>query len=225
MATEPQASTSTIHHLILLLTVAAVSIRAASMDDTAAATAPSAADSRSAASAFLRASCATTLYPSLCHDSLLPYASEFQTSHPRLARAAAGVAAAHLRSLSACVKDILRHGHEPEGGGGRPSETAALRDCASTISTAANLAEQSSAELTKLEPAAGGCSSRQARWVVDNAKTWLSAAMTNEGTCADGLDEGGGATAVPAGKEVMACVASVRQYTSNALALVNGIQL
>ena len=67
-------------------------------------------------------------------------------------------------------------------------------------------------------------SSRQAMWEVSNAKTWLSAAMANEGTCADGLVEAGAAAAsLPAGKEVTAGVAAVKQYTSNALALVNGI--
>jgi len=250
----------TIHHLrrhlvLIVFTVAAAATRGASTHTTAASSAPSAAtESPSpAAASFLRARCATTLYPALCYDSLLPYASEVQENPARLSRVAADVAAARLRALSARVKDILRHGgggtdpDPAEGGGGwRPSsETAALRDCARTISAAASLARQSSAELTKLEPdldaaagttspasswsssAAGGggmSSSRQARWEVSNAKTWLSAAMANEGTCADGLVEAGAAAAsLPAGKEVTAGVAAVKQYTSNALALVNGI--
>ncbi|PUZ39651.1 hypothetical protein GQ55_9G348100 [Panicum hallii var. hallii] len=235
-----QARAISTHHLrrhlvlILLLTIAAVTTQAATMD--AAAPAPSTAEGRStessAAASFLRARCGTTLYPPVCYDSLLPHASEFRTSYARLARVAADVAAAHLRALSTRVKDILHHEPEPaEGSGGRPTETAALRDCASTISSAANLARQSSAELDRLDAsqttttrAAGGGSSRQARWEVSNAKTWLSAAMTNEGTCADGLEEAG-ATASPTRKEVTAGVVSVKQFTSNALALVNGIPL
>jgi len=249
----------TIHHLrrhlvLVVFTVAATATRGASTSasthTTAASSAPSAAtESPSpAAASFLRARCATTLYPALCYNSLLPYASEVHESPACLAHVAADVAAARLLALSARVKDILRHGGggaetapaEGEGGGGRPSEIAALRDCASTISAAASLARQSSAELTKLEPdaaagttsssssvAGGGMSSsRQARWEVSNAKTWLSAAMANEGTCADGLVEAGAAAASSsAGKEVTAGVAAVKQYTSNALALVNGIPL
>ncbi|CAN6288431.1 unnamed protein product [Urochloa humidicola] len=241
MAPHPRALS--IHHLrrhlALLLTVAAVTTQAETTN--AAAPAPSAAERRSstesasAAASFLRARCATTQYQALCYNSLLPHASEFQTSHARLARAAANVAAARLRALSARVKDILhRHGPEATEGssGGRPSEDAALRDCSSTTSAAANLARQSSAELDRLDAAetaaasggGGGVSSREARWEVSNAKTWLSAAMTDEGTCGDGLEEAG-ATASPAGKEVAAGVVSVKQYTSNALALVNGIPL
>ncbi|XP_062200166.1 21 kDa protein-like [Phragmites australis] len=232
MAPQPRAISLRHHrHLFLLLAVTAVVTRAATADMEAAA--PSATETRSTASApaasFLRACCATTLYPALCYDSLLPYAPEFQTSHARLARVAADVTAAHLRALSARVKDLLLHATRPDtAAGGRPSEAAALHDCASTISSAANLARQSSAELTGLDAAGSttpaGTSSRQARWQVSNAKTWLSAAMTNEGTCTDGLEEAGAAASL-AGKEVTAGVASVRQYTSNSLALVNGIPL
>jgi pectinesterase inhibitor-like protein len=246
-APQPRARTIHHHHLrrhlvLIVFTVAAAATctLAAASTHTTAAPAPRAASespSPPASASFLRARCATTLYPALCYDSLLPYASEVQESPARLARVAADVAAARLRALSARVKDILRHrGTDPaEEGGGRPSETAALRDCASTVSAAASLAGQSSAELTKLEQDAAGTtsssaagagsgmsSSRQARWEVSNAKTWLSAAMANEGTCADGLVEAG-AAASSAGKEVTAGVATVKQYTGNALALVNGI--
>jgi len=164
-APQPRAAL-TIHHLrrhlvLIVFTVAAAATRGASTHTTAASSAPSAAtESPSpAAASFLRARCATTLYPALCYDSLLPYASEVHESPACLAHVAADVAAARLRALSARVKDILRHGgggtdpDPAEGGGGwRPSsETAALRDCARTISAAASLARQSSAELTKLE--------------------------------------------------------------------------
>jgi pectinesterase inhibitor-like protein len=235
----PQPRALTVHHhtrrnlVLIVLTVAATAAtRAASAHHTAA-PAPRAAESPSpAVASFVRARCAATLYPALCYDCLLPYASELQENPARLARVAADVAAARLHALCARVKDILRHGGPDEGGGSggrRPSEAAALRDCASTTSGAADLARQSSAELTKLEmdldaaasSAAGG---RKARWEVSNAKTWLSAAVTNQGTCADGLAEAGAADS-PAGKEVAAGVAAVQQCTSNALALVNGIPL
>ncbi|KAL6630547.1 hypothetical protein ACP70R_028620 [Stipagrostis hirtigluma subsp. patula] len=231
MALLPQPRPISLHHhrrcrLFLLLVVASTATQAAATAD-AAASPPSAAESRATTSSsapaatFLRERCATTLYPALCYDSLLPYADTFQTSHVRLAGVAADVAGARLRALSARVKDLLHHSHGPEAG--------ALRDCASVVSAAASLAKQSSAELTRLDAAgettaAAGGSSRERRWEVSNAKTWLSAAMTNEGTCADGLQEDGAAES-SAGKEIGAGVACVRQYTSNALALVNGIPL
>ncbi|EAZ15502.1 hypothetical protein OsJ_30911 [Oryza sativa Japonica Group] len=112
--------------------------------------------------------------------------------------------------------------------GGAARVDAALKDCKSTISDAGDLARQSSAELGQLDAgaAAAGVSSRQARWHVSNVQTWLSAAITDEGTCTDGFEEAGEAAAgSPAGKEVAAGVARVKQHTSIALALVNGIPL
>ncbi|KAL6854346.1 hypothetical protein ACP4OV_019249 [Aristida adscensionis] len=213
--------------LVLLLVIAASTAAQAAAtvgDDSDAA----AAASPPANNAFLRDRCATTLYPALCYDSLLPYAGTFRTSRARLAGVAAGVAAARLRALAARVKELLHRGGPEAAGGGRPSEAAALRDCQSTVSAAASLAKQSSAELAGLDDAtettnsAGGSSSRERRWKVSNARTWLSAAMTDEGTCTDGLEEAG-AVESPAGKEVAAGVATVKQFTSIALALVGGI--
>ncbi|GJM90902.1 hypothetical protein PR202_ga07225 [Eleusine coracana subsp. coracana] len=195
---QPHAVSSHRHLVVVLLAVAAVATtrRAAC------------AASTDGSSSFLRERCATTLDAGLCYDSLLPHAAEFQTSHVRLARVAADVAAAHLRALLANVKELLKTG---------TSAGDALHDCASTVSAAANLVRQSSAELAGLEE--GGSSSR---WGLSNAKTWLSAAITNEGTCADGINEAGAAavsTSLDAG------VAESRQHTSIALALVNGIPL
>ncbi|KAL6643583.1 hypothetical protein ACP70R_018349 [Stipagrostis hirtigluma subsp. patula] len=198
-----------------------------------AASPPSAIESPATASAaetFLRDRCATTLYPTLCYDSLLPYSDTFQTSYVRLAGVAANVTGTRLCALTARIKDLVGNVSVSDAGGDRrPSETAAMRDCENTISDAADLAKRSSAELSRLDSAdettteAGGSSS-QRRLAVSNAKTWLSAAMTNEGTCADGLEEAG-AEETPAGKEVNDGVSGVKQYTSNALALVNGIPL
>ncbi|KAF0901345.1 hypothetical protein E2562_000229 [Oryza meyeriana var. granulata] len=184
----------------------------------AAASPSSGGHSATSVTTFLRSRCATTQYPDVCYDSLLPYASTFQTSHVKLARVAADVAAAKLRAFSARIKDLLLHS------AGDARVDAALKDCKSTISAADDLARRSSAELSQLEAADGG--STQALWHVSNVKTWLSAAITNEGTCADGFEETGEAAAgSPAGKEVAAGVARVTQHTSIALALVNGIPL
>ncbi|KAK3152772.1 hypothetical protein QOZ80_2BG0163340 [Eleusine coracana subsp. coracana] len=201
--------------MVVLLAVAAVATRRV-------ASAASTDASMTSSSSFLRERCATTLDADLCYDSLLPHAAEFQTSHVRLARVAADVAAAHLRALLANMKEeLLKTGTSAAGD--------ALHDCASTVSAAANLVRQSSAELAGLdsnnvsEEDDGSSRRRAIRWGLSNAKTWLSAAITNEGTCADGIKEAGAA----AGKvvDVDAGVAESRQHTSIALALVNGIPL
>ncbi|KAL5224316.1 hypothetical protein ABZP36_010955 [Zizania latifolia] len=238
MALPPRAIS--LSYLFLFAMAAASTAQPAAANAVAAeATAPfSTTQSITSTTTFLRARCATTLYPDVCYDALVRYASTFQNSNVRLAGAAADVAAAHLRALSARIKEMLIHrggDSEAEGTTGGSRVDAALHDCASTISAAENLARRSSAELTLLDAATASTESststpagrgRQARWQVSNAKTWLSAAITNEVTCTDGFEDTGAAvTASPTGKEVAAGVASVRQHTSNALALVNGIPL
>lgn len=175
-----------------------------------------------AAVAFLRASCASTLYRLTCYDALIPSGCAFQTSTVKLARAAADVNAASLKNLTARAKELVAHGVPGEA----PAIAAEIRDCASASSSASGHAKETAAELARLDAMGDAAKGSQARWAVSNAKTWLSAAMTNEGTCSDGFeDAGAAATASPAGKEVAAGVASVTQHTSNALALVNGIPL
>ncbi|WVZ92108.1 hypothetical protein U9M48_038197 [Paspalum notatum var. saurae] len=177
--------------------------------------------------AFLRARCATTLYGVACYESLLPYACVFQTSHVKLARAATDVNAASLRRISKRVKEIIAaHGGGGGAGGGSITggEMAALRDCASTLSSAAGLAKQSAAELAKLDAAGAAADRSKIRWAISNTQTWLSASMTNEATCSDGLAlSGATASASLTVRQVAIGVVSAKEHTSIALALVNGI--
>jgi pectinesterase inhibitor-like protein len=173
--------------------------------------------------AFLRARCATTLYAVACYESLLPYACIFQTSHVKLARAAGDVNAAWLRSISKRVKELVARGAAGGGGTAGGAKSAALRDCASTVSSAAGLAKQSAAELAKLDVAGATAGRSQVRWAISNAQTWLSASMTNEATCADGLADTGAAASSPVAREVLVAVVGAKELTSNALALVRGI--
>ena len=170
--------------------------------------------------AFLRARCASTLYGVACYESLLPYACIFQTSHVKLARAAGDVNVAWLRSISKRVKELVARG---AAGGTAGPESAVLRDCASTVSSAAGLAKQSAAELAKLDVAGATVGRSQVRWAISNTQTWLSASMTNEATCADGLAATGAAASSPVAREVVMAVVRAKELTSIALELVHGI--
>jgi len=172
--------------------------------------------------AFLRARCASTLYGVACYESLLPYACIFHTSHVKLARAAGDVNVAWLRSISKRVKELVARGAAGPGGTAG-AESAALRDCASTVSSAAGLAKQSAAELAKLDAAGATVGRSQVRWAISNAKTWLSASMTNEATCADGVAATGAAASSPVAREVVMAVVRAKELTSITLALVHGI--
>ena len=170
--------------------------------------------------AFLRARCSATPYAVACYDALVPYACTFQTSPVKLARAAADVNLARLRGLSMRVKEVVA---SRGSAGGAGAEAAALRDCASTVASAAGLAKQSAAELAKLDAAGAAAAGRnRVRWAIANAQTWLSASMANEATCADGITVAGAAASLAA-REVVIGVLSAKEHTTIALALVNGI--
>ena len=77
------------------------------------------------------------------------------------------------------------------------------------------------AELARLDAAGGNATVTQVRWAISNAQTWLSAAMTNEATCAEGLAPWGGASA--AAKDLVPWALAAMQSTSVALTLVNAM--
>lgn len=63
-----------------------------------------------------------------------------------------------------------------------------------------------------------GGSAEAVKFQMSNVQTWMSAAETNEDTCADGFD---GVADGPLKTDVCDRVMKVKQVTSNALALVN----
>ncbi|CAN6289018.1 unnamed protein product [Urochloa humidicola] len=150
---------------------------------------------------FVRGCCARTLYPRLCRAGLTPYAASIHSSHARLALASANLTLAALDALAARIP--------PPGSG-------ALGDCAEAVAAAADEAARAAERLRGVERAVG----LEVIWRVDDARTWLSAAMTYEDTCADGLGPRKSAPA-PVRAELRARVRRAKQYTSIALALVN----
>ncbi|RZR81697.1 hypothetical protein BHM03_00007980 [Ensete ventricosum] len=167
------------------------------------------------ATEFIRARCVLTRYPDLCFMSLSSYASAVRRSPVQLARLATNVTHARLRALRAHVSALRRAG---AGGPGR--EAAALRDCVEQLGDAADQVGRTAAELRGLEALVG----MEVAWRVSNAQTWMSAALTNEDTCSDGFREvGGGGGTSSIRTDVCRRVGRVKQYTSNALALVNSL--
>lgn len=165
------------------------------------------------ATEFIHACCVHTRYPDLCFTSLSSYSSAVRRSPVQLARLATNVTLARLCALRAHVSALRRAG---AGAPGR--ETAALRDCAEQLGDAADQVGRTAAELRGLEALVG----MEVAWRVSNAQTWMSAALTNEDTCSDGFREMGGGTG-SIRTDVCRRVGRVKQYTSNALALVNSL--
>ncbi|CAL9115324.1 unnamed protein product [Musa textilis] len=160
---------------------------------------------------FVRSSCSATRYPDLCFRCLASYAPAVRHSPRQLARAAMAVSADRARSASAYVSRVVA-GAKPV----RPRDAGAVRDCLENMADSVDRLRRSAEELDL----AGGAGSPEFSWHMSNVRTWCSAALTDENTCLDSLEEhcSGGVRSAIRPK-----VVEVAQMTSNALALVNRV--
>ncbi|KAE8730087.1 hypothetical protein F3Y22_tig00003041pilonHSYRG00806 [Hibiscus syriacus] len=159
---------------------------------------------------FIRTSCYATLYPDVCYSSLSRYANAIQQDPARLARAAIGVALSKARNLAVYVSNISR---VADNGADRRAK-ASLLDCFSNMGDAVDEIRGSLKQMS--QTVAPG--SESFRFQMGNVQTWMSAALTDEETCTDRLED---VAEGPVKTEVLKRAAKVKKFTSNALALVN----
>nr|GLL28109.1 21 kDa protein-like [Ipomoea trifida] len=151
---------------------------------------------------FIKTSCGVTLYPKLCYDSLSPYANSVSTA-AQLADAALDVSLKAARSASETVAKLSR-----ERGALGAREARAVVDCVENMEDSVDELERCAGEMKDL----GGQR-------MGNVMTWVSAALTDEGTCMDGFEESG---KIVKGR-IRKCIVHVAQLTSNALALIKNL--
>ncbi|XP_078167234.1 pectinesterase inhibitor 10-like [Carex rostrata] len=155
---------------------------------------------------FLNSMCAKTTYTRVCVSSLSPYKITISNSTVNLARAAVSVSLDAARSASSLVTRLSSNGVLT------PSETFAVRDCVPTMGDCVMVLQKSLDTMVTLNE-----SKLAGNWIeMDNIKTWVSAAMTDENTCLSGFT-GGETTAA---KRLKRNIMDAMQRTSNTLALL-----
>ncbi|GFP97957.1 21 kDa protein [Phtheirospermum japonicum] len=169
----------------------------------------SAAAAADPATSFIRASCRTTRYPAVCVHSLTPYASTVHKSPRQLAMMALSVSVKRAQSAKIFVAKLAKLR------GLRPKESAAIKDCLEEVSESVDRLSKSVSELKK----SGRAGSPEFTWHMSNLQTWVSGALTDEGTCSDGFS--GRALNGRIKSSIRARMTNVAQVTSNALALCN----
>ncbi|KAI3465694.1 hypothetical protein Pfo_022357 [Paulownia fortunei] len=142
---------------------------------------------------FIKISCSTTAYPTLCYTSLSSHASAIQENPKLLAQAALSISLDTARSTSAEI-------------------VGAMRDCVDELSDSVDQLRNSMAEMNKIK-------SSNFDLIMSDIQTWVSAALTDEDTCTDGF--AGKATSGRVKRAVRARIVNVAHMTSNALALIN----
>ncbi|XXG40703.1 hypothetical protein AAC387_Pa01g1353 [Persea americana] len=148
-------------------------------------------------------SCRHAQYPTLCIHTLSSVACSAKTPHD-VALAAVSVSLHRANNVSAFASSLvgLRTGNK--------KERSALNDCIEQLSDSADQLARTVSELRHLR-------SVTFEGQMNNAETWVSAALTNEDTCLDGFHGVDGAVK----KAVRKKIVNVARVTSNALYLIN----
>ncbi|XP_004506604.2 pectinesterase inhibitor 4-like [Cicer arietinum] len=159
---------------------------------------------------FLKNQCNSTTYPNVCYKSLSPYTSKIKTNFFTLTKISIYLALKSSRSASMMLKKLsskkLTH-----------DETLVIADCIENIDDTVDVLTQSADGLVHLN----GTTSSDEKFQWDTIKTWMSSAITDEGTCTDELDEMEVRSSIQ--KKIKTSVGKTVFLTSNSLAFVNSL--
>ncbi|KAM0945550.1 putative pectinesterase [Dioscorea sansibarensis] len=167
---------------------------------------------------FIRTSCNATLYPSLCVHSLSSYAATVSHNPRQLAQAAISVSADRASAASAFISRLSANSSKTLSS----RSAGAVKDCVEMMKDSVDKLRSSVKEMKTI---LGRVGKREFAWRVSNVQTWVSAALTDQSTCMDGLksmnNKNNGAVLIRVG--INKKVVEVMHTTSNALALVNNM--
>ncbi|XP_076933351.1 pectinesterase inhibitor 3-like [Bidens hawaiensis] len=150
---------------------------------------------------LVQSSCLHATFPKVCIHTFSLYKGPATT--PReLAQAAIKVSITRATKASEYLSGLQKEADRREKG--------ALKDCASQIADSVDDLRKTLGELKELKRGTF-------KWQMSNAKTWVSAALTNEDTCLDGFKEIEGRVR----SDIKRKVTNVAKVTSNALYLIN----
>ncbi|PIA50100.1 hypothetical protein AQUCO_01300678v1 [Aquilegia coerulea] len=155
---------------------------------------------------FIQTSCNTTIYQKLCVNSLSSYSNKINSDPQKLAYTALSLTLKSAKNASSVIKSLSRQNNL------KKNEAAALKDCVENFGESVDELKQSVKEFKNLNVT-------DLEYKMSNIKTWVSAALSDDDTCLDGLNE----EAVNGYLQdtIRKNVQNVAQMTSNALALVN----
>ncbi|KAI4332643.1 hypothetical protein L6164_017535 [Bauhinia variegata] len=157
-----------------------------------------------ASTQFIRTSCSTTTYPKLCFHSLSKHASFIQTNRLLLTGTSLNVTLSSAKSTSVLMSTLAK------SQGLKPREIAAMKDCVEELRDSVDELRKSIDEMSHL-------GNSNFDLTMNDVQTWVSAALTDESTCTDGIQETKGNVKTT----VRGRIVKVAQLTSNALALIN----
>ncbi|WCJ36506.1 Plant invertase/pectin methylesterase inhibitor superfamily protein [Euphorbia peplus] len=157
---------------------------------------------------YIKSSCKSTTYPSLCVQSLASYAPSIQQNPRQLTETALSVSISRAQSTKTFIYKLTKFNNL------KKREVAAVKDCYEEISDTVDRLSKAYKEMKSV----GHGNANDFQWHMSNVETWVSAALTDENTCVDGF--AGKALDGRLKNSIKVRIVNVAQVTSNALALI-----
>ncbi|CAN6987389.1 pectinesterase inhibitor 4 [Brassica rapa] len=157
---------------------------------------------------YVKTACNSTTYPAMCYNSLSSYSSTIKSDPIKLCITSLNINLKSAKKASSVVSSLLKKAKSTSS-----PEVPILKDCLEEMKDTVDELKQATAEMKNLN---GGGISKEEH--LRNVKTWVSAALTDETTCTDELEEG--EANADTKKKVKKAVSELSRTTSNTLALM-----
>ncbi|XP_027333785.1 pectinesterase inhibitor 4-like [Abrus precatorius] len=155
---------------------------------------------------YIKASCNSTTYPSICYRTLSPYALKIEANPLKLCNVCLSLALKAAHSASSTISKILKSNNLTS------IEEQVVQDCFGDV-------KDSIGELKDSLDTMGHLTGTDRNFQISNIKTWVSASITNEETCSDEFDEMNVNATLR--DKIRNIVLDVARKTSNALYFIN----
>ncbi|KAL1201181.1 Pectinesterase inhibitor 4 [Cardamine amara subsp. amara] len=128
---------------------------------------------------YIKKACNSTTYPTLCYSSLSSYSSTIKSDPIKLCTTSLNLNVKCAKNATLVVSNLLKKAKSVKG-----PEVPILKDCVDEIKDTVDELKQAIAEMKYVR--SGGKSTEEH---LKNMRTWVSSALTDEGTCTDGFEE------------------------------------
>ncbi|KAK7271421.1 hypothetical protein RJT34_27304 [Clitoria ternatea] len=155
---------------------------------------------------YVKTSCNSTTYPSICYKTLSPYASKIEGDPMKLCNVSLSLALKAANKASSTISKILKSNNLTK------IAKEVVQDCFGDV-------KDSIGELRDSLDAMGNLDGVDRSFQISNIKTWLSGSITNDQTCSDEFDEMNVDATLR--DKIRKIVLDVARKTSNALYFVN----
>lgn len=166
---------------------------------------------------FVKTACNSTTYPDKCYKSLSSYSSTIKSDPIKLCTTALKLNVNSAKEAASVISKLLKKSQKSAAGRKNKMlpEKLILRDCLEEMRDTIVELKQA---ITEMKTLRDGDSVPEH---MTNVRTWVSAALTDEGTCTDGFEE------IKVNKEtkkkVTKVVEELATTTSNTLALIKNL--